>query len=266
MGAHQRDPAPRMLMTDIGFVVPQTPTKTVLVAVHEPAIRELISVNLRSAGFYPVQAESHAAGQMLIAQVLPDAVLLDLDSPEIRGMSLASDVKALGKGRHIPILMLTRSPGEVCGSDGSNCGADDCVAKPFAPSELVVRLARLLGRSSNKQSPGHLVVGPLELDPAEHTVKVRGAGRDQTLAMPGSEFKLLHHFMSTPDRVHSREQLLAKVWRNHAGIDPRTVDQNIKRLRSNLASAGLEGSIETVRGVGYRLSAQRLHARFMTPA
>lgn len=248
-------------MNDLSFALPRIPNKTVLVVVQEPAVRELISVNLRHAGFCPVQADSRSAGQALMTQVLPDAVVLDLDSPDAAGLSLAADVRAFARGRNIPIVMLTGSPDEACGYLGALCGADDCVAKPFAPSELVSRLGRLLGGPTPKQAPGHLVVGPLELDPIERRVMVRAVGGNRFLSMPGAEFRLLQHLMTTPDRVHSREQLLAKVWRNQAGLDPRTVDQNIKRLRHNLASAGLEDLIETVRGVGYRLAVGRRQDR-----
>jgi two-component system phosphate regulon response regulator PhoB len=262
IGGFARVRAPCVTMNHNAFALSRAAHKTVLVVVRDAAVRELIAVNLSFAGFYPIHAESRAAGQALIAQVLPDAVVLDLDCPEAGGLLLAGDIRAFGKGRHIPILMLTGTPNESCGSRGTVCGADDCVAKPFAPNELVMRVARLLGRASTKQVPGHLVVGPLELDIAEHAVRVRGVAGPQRLSIPGAEFRLLQHFMSAPDRVHSREHLLAKVWRHQGSLDLRTVDQNIRRLRSHLAAVGLEDLVETVRGVGYRLSPQRLQDRF----
>jgi two-component system phosphate regulon response regulator PhoB len=243
-------------MNTSGYFLPRASNKTVLVVVREPEVRELIAASCRFAGFYPVQADSRTSGRLLIAQVLPDAVVVDLDSPEAAGLDFAADVKTLGQGRRIPIVMLTARPAESCGSRGAVCGADDCVSKPFVPSDLVARLARLLGGAPASRSPGRIVAGPLELDPTEHTVTAHGLQGGEQLTLPAAEFRLLHHFMLTPERVHGREQLLAKVWRDQHGLDARTVDQTVKRLRLSLAAAGLQDLIETVRGVGYRFAAR----------
>lgn len=244
-------------MNNTGYGSARSLNKTVLVVIREAAVRELVAANLGFAGCYAVQADSRSSGRQLIAQVLPDAIVVDLDSPDAAGADFAGDVRTLGRGRHIPIMMLTESPAEACGVGGTACGADDCMAKPFVPSELVSRLARLLGRPADRPWPGLLAVGPLELDPNEYTVRVHGAGGgERSLSLPAAEFKLLQHFMAEPGRVHSREQLLARVWREQSGLDPRTVDQNVKRLRSNLGAVGVGDLIETVRGVGYRLAAR----------
>jgi two-component system, OmpR family, phosphate regulon response regulator PhoB len=241
-------------MNTFSYAPPRALHKTVLVVVRESAVRELIAANLRIAGFHPVQADSHAGGTLLMTQVVPDAVVVDIDA-DMGAAGFASSVRQLARGHHVPIMMLT-------GSAGESCGADDCVHKPFVPGDLVLRLSRLLGRPMNDGAPGLLVVGPIELDPDEHSVCVRGLHGSTRLALPGAEFKLLRHFMSAPDRVHSREHLMSRVWHDQTGLDPRTVDQNVKRLRVNLDSVGLHDVIETVRGVGYRLAMHRLPQRF----
>lgn len=260
MAAFSANVALHALMNPSGYTPPRASNKTVLLVVREPEVRELIAASCRFAGIYPVQADSRTSGRLLIAQVLPDAVVVDLDSPEAAGLDFARDVKTLGQGRRIPIIMLTASPGESCGVRGAVCGADDCVSKPFVPSDLVARLARLLASEATSRSPGRIVAGPLELDPTEHTVTAHGLRGSEPLTLPAAEFRLLHHFMLAPDRVHGREQLLAKVWRDQHGLDARTVDQTVKRLRVSLAAAGLQDLVETVRGVGYRFSA-RQHER-----
>lgn len=247
-------------MNPSGHTLPRASNKTVLLVVREAEVRELIAASCRFAGIYPVQADSRTRGRLLITQVLPDAVVVDLDSPEAAGLEFAADVRTLAQGRRIPIIMLTASPAESCGARGAVCGADDCVSKPFVPSDLVARLARLLGSEATSRSPGRIVAGPLELDPTEHTVMAHGLRGSEPLTLAAAEFRLLQHFMLAPDRVHGREQLLAKVWRDQHGLDARTVDQTVKRLRVSLAAAGLQDLVETVRGVGYRF-AIRLHER-----
>src|SRR5687768_928113 len=116
-------------MNYTSYALPRALNKTVLVVIRESEVRELVAANLRFAGFHPVQADSRSMGQQLIAQVLPDAIVVDLDSPDAGGVHFAGDVKTLGRGRHIPIMMLTGSPSESCGITGSVCGADDCLAK-----------------------------------------------------------------------------------------------------------------------------------------
>ena len=221
----------------------------VLIVEDEPAIAELVSVNLRHNGMQPVWAEDGAAAQRELDAVLPDVILLDWMLPGQSGVQLARKWRSEGRTKGIPILMLTARGDEPDKVAGLDAGADDYITKPFSTQELLARIRAVLRRRAPEQVSDSVAIGALALDAATHRVAWRG----QPVKVGPTEFKLVHYLMKHPERVHSRSQLLDKVWGDHVFIEERTVDVHVKRLRESLGGAGL--MIETVRGAGYRLSA-----------
>lgn len=221
----------------------------VLIVEDEPAIAELIAVNLRHNGFQPVWAEDGVSAQRELDAVLPDVILLDWMLPGASGLSLARKWRADSRTKGVPILMLTARGDEPDKVAGLDAGADDYITKPFSTQELLARIRAVLRRRTPEQAGERVQVGDLVLDSETHRVTFQ----DQPLKLGPTEFKLLNHFMHNPERVHSRGQLLDKVWGDHVYIEERTVDVHIKRLREALGEAG--SLVETVRGAGYRLSA-----------
>ena len=222
----------------------------VLVVEDESAIAELIAVNLRHNGFEPVLAEDGAAAQRELDAVLPDAILLDWMLPGQSGLQLARKWRADPRTKPVPILMLTARGDEPDKVAGLDAGADDYITKPFSTQELLARIRAVLRRRAPEQVADGVVLGGLELDAATRRVSWLG----EPLKLGPAEFKLLHYFMKNAERVHSRAQLLDKLWGDHVCIEERTVDVHVKRLREALGAAS--PMLETVRGVGYRLTAQ----------
>ena len=223
---------------------------TILIVEDEPAIAELISVNLRHNGFAPLWAEDGAAAQRELDAVLPDVILLDWMLPGQSGLELARKWRAHPRTRAVPILMLTARGDEPDKVAGLDAGADDYITKPFSTQELLARIRAVLRRRAPEHGGESVSVGSLHLDPATHRVSYAG----QPLKLGPTEFKLLHHLMRHAERVHSRAQLLDKVWGDHVYIEERTVDVHVKRLREALGDAAI--MVETVRGAGYRITAQ----------
>jgi two-component system, OmpR family, phosphate regulon response regulator PhoB len=222
----------------------------ILVVEDEPAIAELIAVNLRHNGMAPVWAEDGKSAQREIDAVLPDAILLDWMLPGESGVALARRWRADARTRGIPILMLTARGDEPDKVAGLDAGADDYITKPFSTQELLARIRAVLRRRAPERAAESVSVGELALDPAEHRVSWQG----KPLRLGPTEFRLLQYLMAHPERVHSRQQLLDKVWGDHVFIEERTVDVHVKRLREALGAAG--SLVETVRGAGYRITAQ----------
>jgi two-component system, OmpR family, phosphate regulon response regulator PhoB len=222
----------------------------VLIVEDEPSIAELVSVNLRHNGFQPVWAEDGVAAQRELDAVLPDAILLDWMLPGQSGLALARKWRGDARTKTVPILMLTARGDEPDKVAGLDAGADDYITKPFSTQELLARIRAVLRRRAPEQASETVTIGDLALDAATHRVTWRG----HSLKVGPTEFKLLHHLMKHPERVHSRSQLLDKVWGDHVFIEERTVDVHVKRLREALGGAG--AMIETVRGAGYRLAAR----------
>jgi two-component system phosphate regulon response regulator PhoB len=222
----------------------------VLIVEDEPSIAELISVNLRHNGFQPVWAEDGIAAQRELDAVLPDVILLDWMLPGQSGLALARKWRADSRAKGIPILMLTARGDEPDKVAGLDAGADDYITKPFSTQELLARIRAVLRRRAPEQVSDTVAIGDLALDGATHRVAWRG----HALKIGPTEFKLLGYLMKHPERVHSRSQLLDKVWGDHVFIEERTVDVHVKRLREALGGAG--AMIETVRGAGYRLTAK----------
>jgi two-component system phosphate regulon response regulator PhoB len=227
----------------------------VLIVEDEPSIAELIAVNLRHNGFTPIWAEDGNSAQRELDAVLPDVILLDWMLPGQSGLSLARKWRADPRSKAVPILMLTARGDEPDKIAGLDAGADDYITKPFSTQELLARIRAVLRRRAPEQSSDSVSIAGLVLDTATHRVTWQG----QPLKVGPTEFKLLNYLMKHSERVHSRAQLLDKVWGDHVFIEERTVDVHVKRLREALGGAG--SMIETVRGAGYRLTAQPLQVK-----
>ena len=223
----------------------------ILVVEDEPAIQELIAVNLEHAGYRVQRAYSVGEAESLIREVRPDLILLDWMLPDLAGTVLARRLRGDQRMKDIPIIMLTARAQETDKVEGLESGADDYVTKPFSPKELLARIKAVLRRRAPQLTDDLIEVGDLRLDPAAH--RVNGNGSDINLGP--TEFKLLHFFMTHPERVYSRVQLLDQVWGDHVFVEERTVDVHIRRLRQALEATGHDRLIETVRGTGYRLHA-----------
>jgi two-component system phosphate regulon response regulator PhoB len=224
----------------------------VLIVEDEPAIAELIAVNLRHNGFQPIWAMDAVTAQKELDEILPDVILLDWMLPGESGLSLAKKWRASARSQAVPILMITARGDEADRVAGLETGADDYIVKPFSPRELLARIRAVLRRRAPEQSAGVVTIGDLSLDADTYRV----SWQQQALKVGPTEFKLLQYLMRHPERVHSRGQLLDKVWGDHVFIEERTVDVHVKRLRESLGDAS--GLIETVRGAGYRLKATGL--------
>jgi two-component system phosphate regulon response regulator PhoB len=224
----------------------------VLVVEDESAIAELISINLRHAGFEVTLAGSAAQAQYEVDRVLPDLVVLDWMLPGQSGVALARQWRGAARTKELPIIMLTARAEEGDRIAGLDAGADDYVTKPFSTNELLARIRAVLRRKAPEALDSAVEVGPLLLDPG-----TRRVSRDGTEVKLGpTEFRLLHFLMTHPERVHSRSQLLDRVWGDHVFIEERTIDVHVKRLREALERVQCARMIETVRGAGYRLTQQ----------
>ncbi len=222
----------------------------VLVVEDETAIAELIAVNLRHNGFAPVIALDAEQAMREVSAMLPDAVLLDWMLPGQSGIELAKKWRGDTRTKDLPILMLTARAEEHDKVLALDVGADDYVVKPFSTQELMARLRAVLRRRAPAAAMQVLTLGALSLDPAEHRTSAHG----QLLKLGPTEFRLLAYLMAAPERVHSRQTLLDKVWGDHVYIEERTVDVHIKRLREALGTSA--SMVETVRGAGYRITGQ----------
>jgi len=221
----------------------------ILVVEDEPAIAELISINLRHAGFEVTIAGDAEQAQVAVDGILPSLVVLDWMLPGQSGHALARAWRAQPRTRELPIIMLT-ARAEEAKVAGLDAGADDYLTKPFSANELLARIRAVLRRRSPEALDTAVVVGALTIDPA--TRRVTSQGRE--VKVGATEFRLLHFLMTHPERVHSRAQLLDRVWGDHVFIEERTVDVHVKRLRESLSSVSCQHMIETVRGAGYRLT------------
>jgi two-component system phosphate regulon response regulator PhoB len=221
----------------------------ILVVEDEIAIAELIALNLRHAGHeVSIAVDAEQAGAEVDA-VLPDLVVLDWMLPGQSGLALARRWRADGRTQGLPLIMLTARGEESDKIAGLDAGADDYLTKPFSTQELMARIRAVLRRKAPEALDEPVTVGHLKVDPATRRV-IAG---EQELRLGPTEFKLLHFLVTHPERVHSRKQLLDRVWGDHVFIEERTVDVHVKRLRDALAPARCASMVETVRGVGYRL-------------
>ncbi len=230
----------------------------VLLVEDEAAIAELVAINLRHAGFEVSVASDAAAAQASVDRLLPDLVVLDWMLPGESGLSLARRWRADPRTRQLPVIMLTARAGEADKLAGLDGGADDYITKPFSPKELLARVRAVLRRKAPQALDDAVDVGGLVLDPSTRRVTRMLEGASREAKVGPTEFRLLHFLMTHPERVHSRSQLLDRVWGDHVFIEERTVDVHIKRLREALSPLHCAHMVETVRGAGYRLAPQAL--------
>ncbi len=221
-----------------------------MIVEDEPAIREMVGIALDRAGFELVEAGDATEAELRIAERVPALILLDWMLPGVSGVDLARRLRRDDITRQVPIIMLTARTEETDKVRGLDVGADDYVIKPFSPRELVARINAVLRRTSPQAAGEVIEVEGLMLDTASHRVAVEG----QPVALGPTEFRLLGFFMTHPDRVYSRRQLLDHVWGGNVYIEERTVDVHIRRLRKALADHGHDRFVQTVRGTGYRFS------------
>ena len=226
----------------------------VLVVEDESAIAELISINLRHAGFDVTIAANADQAQAAVDGALPDLIILDWMLPGQSGVALAKRWRSEARTRDLPVIMLTARADEADKITGLDAGADDYLTKPFSTNELMARIRAVLRRKAPEALDSVVEVGLLKIDPATRRVS-RG---DVDVKVGATEFRLLHFFMTHTERVHSRAQLLDRVWGDHVFIEERTVDVHVKRLREALSPVNCAQMIETVRGAGYRLTQQAL--------
>jgi len=228
--------------------------QTILIVDDEQAIRDMIDFALTRAGYRVVTAEDANSALAVIAQSIPDLILLDWMLPDISGVDLARRLKKEELYQEIPIIMLTARVEEQDKVRGLEVGADDYVTKPFSTRELAARIKAVLRRTTPSEKNELLSVAQLIIDPGSHRVHVSG----NELHLGPTEYRLLYFLMSHPDRVYSRAQLLDRVWGQNTYIEDRTVDVHVRRLRKALSDSGYDHLIQTVRGAGYRFSAQAM--------
>ncbi len=220
----------------------------ILIVEDEVAIRDMLCFVLEQHGYESIEAENYQKALLQLQEPYPDLILLDWMFPGGSGIQLLQYLKQDDILRQIPVVMLTARGEEEDKVRGLENGADDYVTKPFSPKVLMARLKAVLRRVNPTSLDDSLEVGPLKLDPVAH----RATLADQPLVMGPTEFKLLHFFMTHPERVYSREQLLNNVWGTNVYVEDRTVDVHIRRLRKALLDQ--EFLVQTVRGAGYRFS------------
>lgn len=225
--------------------------KRILVVEDERAIREMVTFTLKRAGFAVSEAEDTSAARRALVDHSPDLVLLDWMLPDLSGLELARALRRDQATKELPIIMLTARAAEDDKVMGLESGADDYLTKPFSARELVARIQALLRRAAGADGEA-LALGGLRLDPASHRVSAEGT----EVTLGPTEYRLLKFFMSQPERVFSRAQVLDRVWGGNVYIEERTVDVHIRRLRKALAPHGCDAYIQTVRGSGYRFSPQ----------
>ncbi len=221
---------------------------TILVVEDEPSIQTLIALNLEHAGFTVILTSSAEEAERHIQQTLPDAAILDWMLPGQSGIALAKKLRSNERTRDLPLLMLTARVHEDDKILGLEAGADDYITKPFSPKELIARIRAVLRRRTPHLSEEIIEMGQLTINPATH----RAQCGETPIEMGPTEFRLLLFFVTHPERVYTRTQLLNEVWGDHVFIEERTVDVHIRRLRAALETCQQHELIETVRGAGYR--------------
>lgn len=222
--------------------------KRILVADDEPDVLNLVTLNMKNAGFNVIKAEDGLAALQQARETNPALIILDLMLPEMSGLEVCKVLKKESATAQIPIIMLTAKAEEIDRIVGLELGADDYITKPFSPRELILRVKSVLRRVSAAGEPSdHLALGEIKVDRSRYEVLVKG----QPIEFTATEFKLLALLMERRGRVQSRDTLLNDVWGYESLIDTRTVDTHIRRLREKLGEEA--DCIETIRGFGYRI-------------
>jgi two-component system phosphate regulon response regulator PhoB len=227
-------------------------SKQVLIVEDERPIREMIAFGLRRAGFEVREAEDCRGARAQLADKQPDVLLVDWMLPDMSGLELTRQLKRDRVTRELPIILLTARAEETDKINGLEGGADDYVTKPFSPRELVARINALLRRSSPVAAGERLEFAGLVLEPASHRVTANG----RAVTLGPTEYRMLAFFMAHPERVYTREMLLDRIWGGNVYVEERTIDVHIRRLRKALEDFNMDRFIQTVRGAGYRFSAQ----------
>ena len=226
--------------------------RQILIVEDERAIREMIAFGLRRAGFDVSEAEDSRSARSALVDKRPDLLLVDWMLPDGSGLELTRSLKRDSATRDLPIIMLTARGEEPDRISGLDSGADDYVVKPFSPRELVARVNAVLRRGGVREEGEQVEFGGLALDRAGHRVTAAGSA----VPLGPTEYRLLEFFMTHPERVYSREQLLDRVWGGNVYVEERTIDVHIRRLRKALEGFGCDTLVQTVRGAGYRFSAR----------
>lgn len=225
-------------------------TPNILIVEDEKPIREMVAFGLRRGGFDVIEAADCREAFDRLSETIPDLILVDWMLPDSSGLELTRSLKRSNEYRDVPVIMLTARATEDDKVAGLHSGADDYITKPFSQRELQARIAAVLRRAAPEGGDDIIEAGDLRLDSAGHRVYA-----DATeIALGPTEFRLLRFFMSHPERVHSRTQLLDRVWGRNVYVEERTIDVHIRRLRKSLGNGGCDRYIQTVRGAGYRFS------------
>jgi two-component system, OmpR family, phosphate regulon response regulator PhoB len=220
---------------------------TILLVEDERDIRDMLSFTLGRAGFQVWESGTAEEAVSRLDGVLPSLLIVDWMLPGMTGVELARRIRRDEHTREIPIIMLTAKGEEADKLRSFDSGVDDYVTKPFSPRELIARVKALLRRTGTPDS-GVIEHGPMRLDLSAHELTVGG----KVVRLGPTEFRLLEHFMTNPNRAFDRSQLLDRVWGRSVYVEERTVDVHILRLRKALAPSGLQHLVQTVRGIGYR--------------
>lgn len=226
--------------------------RTILIVDDEAAIRDMLRVALEMADYECLEASNAQDAHGLIIDQRPDLVLLDWMMPGTSGLELTRRLKQDDVTAKIPIILLTAKGEEDNKIQGLEVGADDYITKPFSPRELVARLKAVLRRTDPLAGAEPIRVRDLRLDPDSHRVTIH----DENIELGPTEYRLLEFFLTHQDRVYTRSQLLDHVWGGNVYVEERTVDVHIRRLRKALSIDNHEQMVQTVRGTGYRFSAQ----------
>jgi two-component system phosphate regulon response regulator PhoB len=224
----------------------------ILVVEDEPAILELVAFTCTTGGYAVRRAESAGRARSEIREALPDLVILDWMLPDRSGIELLRELRTTERTKALPVIMLTAKGTEADRVTGLDAGADDYVVKPFSPRELMSRVRAVIRRRAPEKGAEMLNYGDLAIDPARHEASLKG----KPIKIGLTEFKLLTFLASQPERVFTRSQLLDGVWGDHVFLEERTIDVHMLRLRKALAAVGAQDWVQTVRGIGYRLSSR----------
>lgn len=226
--------------------------KKILVIEDEASIRDMLRFALERGDFRVSVAQDVPSARLRIAEERPDLILLDWMMPGVSGVEYARELKSAAQTKDLPVIMVTARAEEEDKIRGLNIGCDDYVSKPFSFPELIARINAVMRRSMPGGEEERLAVAGLQVDAASQRVTAKG----EPVKLGPTEYRLLHFFISHPERVYTREQVLDRVWGQSVYVEERTVDVHIRRLRKALEPHGYDGMIQTVRGTGYRFSEQ----------
>ncbi|MEE9424068.1 MAG: response regulator [Methylococcales bacterium] len=223
---------------------------TLLIVEDDHDIRAMLQRFLSSKNFLVKDAKDGQQALELLADSNPQLILLDWMLPDYSGPTLIRKIRSNPVHKDIPIIMLTARSEEADKIKGLDSGADDYMTKPVSLQELLARVRALIRRSQGLNEDKVIKKGSLSLNPENNELKIQ----DKSVKIGLTEFRLLHYLMRTPDRLHTRSQLLDQVWSQGTFIEERTVDVHILRLRKILKPYGVDSMVQTVHGAGYRFS------------